>query len=133
VSLNKHPLLSQYQPTVRPRRKTGSAFNVLRRGVPDEDEELLSARFELTRLETQFFDAAKAIDKLARARKVLSVAHAEMGNKLISVATTESHPPLANAMRKFGRAWHSLGDSDHAHVSSHRISPDETHVKVIYT
>ena len=38
-------------------------------GVPDEDEELQRARFELTKLEGQFFDAAKAIDKLARARK----------------------------------------------------------------
>lgn len=89
----------------------------MRRGPPDEDEELLSARFELTRLETQFFDAAKAIDKLAKARKALSLAHAEMGNKLVSVATTESHIPLGNAMKKLGRAWHSIGDNDHAHVS----------------
>ncbi|KAF9513272.1 hypothetical protein BS47DRAFT_1296574 [Hydnum rufescens UP504] len=110
-----------YQPTVRPRRKTGSAFNILRRGVPDEDEELLSARFELTRLETQFFDAAKAIDKLSRARKALAIAHTEMGNKLISVATTESHPPLANALRKFGRAYHTIGDSDHAHALSESV------------
>jgi hypothetical protein len=58
-----------YQPTPRPRRKTGSGFSLIRRGVPDEDEELQRARFELTKLEGQFFDAAKAIDKLTRARK----------------------------------------------------------------
>ena len=58
-----------YQPTPRPRRKAGSGFALMRRGVPDEDEELQRARFELTKLETQFFDAAKAIDKLAVARK----------------------------------------------------------------
>lgn len=44
----------------------------------------------------------------------LASAHAEMGNKLINVATTEAHPPLGNALRKLGRTWHSLADLDHA-------------------
>jgi hypothetical protein len=58
-----------YQPTPRPRRKTSGGFSLIRRGVPDEDEELQRARFELTKLETQFFDTAKAVDKLSVARK----------------------------------------------------------------
>ena len=59
-----------YQPTPRSaRRKTGSGFSLIKRGVPDEDEGLQQARFELTKLEGQFYDAAKAIDKLSRARK----------------------------------------------------------------
>jgi hypothetical protein len=103
-----------YQPTPRPRRKAGSGFSLIRRGVPDEDEDLQRARFELTKLEGQFFDAAKAVDKLTRARKALATTHAEMGNKLVNVATTEAHPHLANAMRKVGRAWHSLADLDQA-------------------
>lgn len=37
-----------------------------------------------------------------------------MGNKLVSVATAEAHPPLGNAMRKLGRAYHSLSDLDQA-------------------
>jgi hypothetical protein len=53
----------------RPRRKTGSSFSLIKRTVPDEDEELMSARLELTRLEIQFFDAAKSVDRLAKARK----------------------------------------------------------------
>ncbi|KAL5508464.1 VPS17 [Sanghuangporus vaninii] len=104
-----------YQPMPRhPRKKAGSGFSLLKRGVPDEDETLQRARFELTKLEGQFFDSAKAIDKLARARKTLSVAQAEMGNKLISVASAEAHPPLANALRKLGRTWHSVSDLDQA-------------------
>lgn len=121
-----------YQPTPRPRRKTSSGFSLIRRTVPDEDEELQRARFELTKLETQFFETAKAVDKLAVTRKggfpcnssqcwrlmsvplALASAHAEMGNKLINVATTEAHPPLGNALRKLGRTWHSLADLDHA-------------------
>lgn len=58
-----------YQPMPRPKRKTGSGFALIRRGVPDEDEGLQRARFELTKLETQFFEAAKSIDKLAIARR----------------------------------------------------------------
>lgn len=58
-----------YQPTPNTRKKVSSGFSLIRRGVPDEDEELQRARFELTKMEGQFFDAAKAIDKLARARK----------------------------------------------------------------
>ncbi|KZT29244.1 hypothetical protein NEOLEDRAFT_1056556 [Neolentinus lepideus HHB14362 ss-1] len=103
-----------YQPTPRVKRKPSSGFSLIRRGVPDEDEELQRARFELTKLEGQFFDAAKAIDKLSRARRSLATVHAEMGNKLVNVATTEAHPPLGNAFRKIGRTWHSLADLDHA-------------------
>ncbi|KAJ8488234.1 hypothetical protein ONZ45_g14035 [Pleurotus djamor] len=107
-----------YQPNPRPRRKTSSGFTLIRRNVPDEDEELQRARFELTKLEGQFFETAKAVDKLALARKSLSVVHAEMGNKLVSGATTEAHPPLGNALRKLGRTWHSLADLDQAQAIS---------------
>jgi PX domain len=58
-----------YQPTPRPRRKASAGFNLIRRGVPDEDEDLQRARFELTKLEGQFFETAKAVDKLAIVRK----------------------------------------------------------------
>lgn len=58
-----------YQPTPRPRRKNSAGFGLMRRGIPDEDEELQRARFELTKLEGQFFETAKAVDKLALARK----------------------------------------------------------------
>ncbi len=39
-----------------------------------------------------------------------------MGNRLVNVATTEAHPPLATALRKLGRTWHNLGDLDQAQV-----------------
>jgi len=58
-----------YQPTPRPKRKTSSGFSLMRRHVPDEDEELQRARFELTKLEGQFFDSAKALDRVSVVRK----------------------------------------------------------------
>ncbi|TFK88936.1 hypothetical protein K466DRAFT_546232 [Polyporus arcularius HHB13444] len=103
-----------YQPTPNTRKKASSGFSLIRRGVPDEDEELQLARFELTKLEGQFFDAAKAIDKLARSRKSIAAVKAEMGNKLVNVSSTEAHPPLGNAMAKVGRVYHSLADLDQA-------------------
>ncbi|KAF8580603.1 hypothetical protein K439DRAFT_1356546 [Ramaria rubella] len=103
-----------YQPTIRARRKTGTGFSLVKRTVPDEDEELQRARFELTRLEAQYFDSAKAVDRLAP----LALSHSEMGNKLVNVATTESHPPLGAALKKFGRTWHSLADLDQAQAIS---------------
>lgn len=61
-----------YQPTPRPKRKTSAGFSLVRRRVPDEDEELQRARFELTRLEGQFSDAAKALDRVSVTRKCTS-------------------------------------------------------------
>jgi hypothetical protein len=141
-----------YQPTPRPKRKTSSGFSLIRRHVPDEDEELQRARFELTKLEGQFFDSAKALDRVSLARKckssftypivtcfflahkyicllpysALSVAHSEMGNKLVNVATSETHPPIANALRKLGRTWHTLADLDQAHAISECVILSDT-------
>ncbi|KDQ08900.1 hypothetical protein BOTBODRAFT_191510 [Botryobasidium botryosum FD-172 SS1] len=110
-----------YQPTVRARRKAGSGFSLLRRGPPDEDHDLITARFELTRLETQFFETAKAVDKLSRARRTVSAAHVEMGNKLLNAATTEANLPLAAALRKVGRTWQTLGEIDLQQASSESV------------
>ncbi|KAI0092205.1 Vps5 C terminal like-domain-containing protein [Irpex rosettiformis] len=115
-----------YQPTPVTRKKASSGFSLIRRSVPDEDEELQQARFELTKLETQFFEAAKGIDKLSKVRKSLGAVRAEVGNKLVNVATTEAHPPLGNAMRKLGRASHSLADLDEAQAISECVIIGDT-------
>ncbi|CCM00668.1 uncharacterized protein FIBRA_02707 [Fibroporia radiculosa] len=115
-----------YQPTPNVRRKASSGFSLIRPRVPDEDEELQRARFELTKMEGQFFEAAKAIDKLSRARKALGLDRAEMGNKLVNVSSTEAHPPLGNAFQKIGRAWHSLADLDQAQSISECVIVGDT-------
>jgi hypothetical protein len=53
----------------RTRRKQSSGFSLLGRRPPDEDEQLLQARFELTKLETHYIEAAKSVDKLSQTRK----------------------------------------------------------------
>ncbi|EJU06605.1 hypothetical protein DACRYDRAFT_74130 [Dacryopinax primogenitus] len=100
-----------YQPNVRIKKKsTGGALSILRRNVPDDDKDLANARLDLTRLEMQFSETAKAMDKLSKAKKALAAAYSELGTKLISVATAEQHQGLATAERKFGRVWHAAGD-----------------------
>jgi Vps5 C terminal like len=49
-----------------------------------------------------------------------------MGNKLVNVATTETHPPIANAMRKLGRTWHTLADLDQAQAISECVILSDT-------
>ena len=49
-----------------------------------------------------------------------------MGNKFVNVATTEAHPPLGNAMRKLGRAYHSLSDLDQAQAISECVIIGDT-------
>lgn len=56
----------------------------------------------------------------------LSTVRSEMGNKFINVATTEAHPPLGNAMRKVGRAYHSLSDLDQAQAISECVIIGDT-------
>jgi hypothetical protein len=56
----------------------------------------------------------------------MALAHSEMGNKLINVATTEAHPPLGNAFRKIGRTWHSLADLDQAQAISECVVMGDT-------
>lgn len=49
-----------------------------------------------------------------------------MANKLINVASTETHPPLGNAMRKIGRTWHSISDLDQATAVSECVIIGDT-------
>lgn len=44
----------------------------------------------------------------------------------MNVATTEAHPPLGNAMRKLGRAYHSLADLDEAQAISECVIIGDT-------
>jgi len=51
----------------------------------------------------------------------------EMGNKLISVATTEVHPPFAVALRKYGRrSVHISGDITQAEAMAESMILGDT-------
>ncbi|SPO22280.1 related to VPS17 - vacuolar protein sorting-associated protein [Ustilago trichophora] len=64
------------------------------RSVYDDDEDLVAARAEVTRLEMQFADAAEASEKLAHSRRSLTNALSDLSIKLNNLgAVEEIRPP----------------------------------------
>ncbi|KAL7413049.1 hypothetical protein BDY24DRAFT_415557 [Mrakia frigida] len=118
-----------YNPIPRPKRKAPSSFPLqlpLRKGPHDDDEELASAKFEVAKLDGQFAEAAKSVDKLSKARKSLAASEVDFGSKLVTSATTEQVPPLGAAMRKLGRALDAIAGMQHAQSVSESVVIGDT-------
>ncbi|GAC74536.1 membrane coat complex Retromer, subunit VPS5/SNX1 [Moesziomyces antarcticus T-34] len=86
------------------------------RSVYDDDEDLVAARAEVTRLEMQFADAAEASEKLANARRSLNVALSDLSVKLSNLgAVEEIRPPslrlgLPYVLKRTAYTARSLGE-----------------------
>lgn len=65
------------------------------RSVYDDDEELVAARAEVTRLEMQFADAAEASEKLAHARRSLTSALTDLSIKFNNLGAVEEVRPAS--------------------------------------
>lgn len=73
----------------------GSSKNLsTSRSLYDDDEDLVAARAEVTRLEMQFADAAEASEKLAHSRRSLTATLSDLSIKLSNLgAVEEIRPP----------------------------------------
>ncbi|KAJ1019413.1 hypothetical protein NDA16_004530 [Ustilago loliicola] len=86
------------------------------RSVYDDDEELVAARAEVTRLEMQFADAAEASEKLAHSRRSLTAALTDLSIKLNNLgAVEEIRPPslrlgLPYVLKRTAYTARSLGE-----------------------
>ncbi|KAN0060895.1 Vacuolar protein sorting-associated protein 17 [Thecaphora frezii] len=86
------------------------------RSVYDDDEELVAARAEVTRLEMQFADAAEASEKLAHARRALTTALSDLSAKFNNLgAVEEVRPPsmrlgLPHALKRTANMAQSIGE-----------------------
>lgn len=86
------------------------------RSVYDDDEDLVAARAEVTRLEMQFADAAEASEKLAHSRRSLTVALTDLSVKLNNLgAVEEIRPPslrlgLPYVLKRTAYTARSLGE-----------------------
>lgn len=86
------------------------------RSVYDDDEDLVAARAEVTRLEMQFADAAEASEKLANSRRLLTVALSDLSVKLNNLgAVEEIRPPslrlgLPYVLKRTAYTARTLGD-----------------------
>ncbi|GMK58764.1 hypothetical protein CspeluHIS016_0602060 [Cutaneotrichosporon spelunceum] len=100
---------------------TAALSKVVRRGPLDEDDEIMSARTTLERLEPAWAAAANSIGNLSKARKALASAQAEVGAKLIGLATDESDMNLATAERKMGRAYEQMAGMAMQQITSDNV------------
>ncbi|SNX82780.1 related to VPS17 - vacuolar protein sorting-associated protein [Melanopsichium pennsylvanicum] len=86
------------------------------RSVYDDDEDLVAARAEVTRLEMQFADAAEASEKLAHSRRSLTVALSDLSIKLCNLGSVEEiRPPslrlgLPYVLKRTAYTARSLGE-----------------------
>ncbi|EPQ28183.1 uncharacterized protein PFL1_04012 [Pseudozyma flocculosa PF-1] len=86
------------------------------RSVYDDDEDLVAARAEVTRLEMQFADAAEASEKLAHSRRALTTALSDLSAKLNNLgAVEEVRPPsmrlgLPHALKSAAHTSRSVGE-----------------------
>ncbi|KAJ1034605.1 hypothetical protein NDA18_001461 [Ustilago nuda] len=86
------------------------------RSVYDDDQELVAARAEVTRLEMQFADAAEASEKLAHSRRSLTAALTDLSIKLNNLgAVEEIRPPslrlgLPYLLKRTAYTARSLGE-----------------------
>jgi hypothetical protein len=112
--------------------KASSSFTdklSLRSKGSDYDDPLSPIKNEMARLETQFSEGAKAIDKEGRNRKstcaltlafkaydlwhwrtVLAQSLLELSEQLTAYSTTESAPPMTAAFRKVAEGIRKLAD-----------------------
>lgn len=57
----------------------------------------------MTRLELQFNETAKVVEKVSKARRQVAQAYNDVGDHLNTFATTETYTPLANGIKKLAR------------------------------
>ncbi|KAJ9105152.1 hypothetical protein QFC19_003610 [Naganishia cerealis] len=120
-----------YQPAVKniTHRATsstgGGAFSsisrVFRKGPPDENEDLQTAKAELAKLEDKWAEAAKAVAGTSKSRRALAPVLAETGAKMVSLASVESSTDLAAALRRLGKTWEAMGSIAQAQAISDNI------------
>lgn len=94
---------------------------VVRRGPLDDDDELASAKVTLERLEPAWASAATAIGGIGKARRALAVAGADVGAKMVALATDENDPLLANVERKLGRGHEQIASMAGSQIASDNV------------
>ncbi|KAI5481067.1 hypothetical protein MNV49_006253 [Pseudohyphozyma bogoriensis] len=113
-----------YTPSSRARRKTPSTFHFPRGSkLPGEqDDELTLAKAAMGKLELQFNETAKAVDKVAKTRRAYALASLDLAEHVNTFATTETYAPLANGMRKLSRTTKVSADLLANQASSEMVS-----------
>ncbi|KAM0751557.1 hypothetical protein T439DRAFT_312879 [Meredithblackwellia eburnea MCA 4105] len=94
-----------YTPNTRAKRRTPSTFHFPRgpRLPGEQDDELTVAKTAMNKLEHNFGEVARGVEKVAKARRNAAVAQADVSDHLQTFATTETYVPLAIGIKKLAR------------------------------
>lgn len=79
----------------------------------------------MSKLEYNFTETARAVDKVAKARRNVAIATSDVGDHLNTFATTETYTPLANGIKKLARTTKVSADLAVNQVSTQPEGPDE--------
>ncbi|GAA96147.1 uncharacterized protein L969DRAFT_84013 [Mixia osmundae IAM 14324] len=105
--------------TAYSKRQTKTGSSLLKfKSATDEDDELGSAKKEMSKLEHHLTEAAKAIDKDAKARKTLSLSLQDLAEKFTAFSTTETHQPLNVGLRRLADALRRISEVENVHSTS---------------
>lgn len=100
------PVMRRSQPATGVRRKVLKQFAP----PPDDSPELQEARPVAKRLYLAASEAGMRVDRSVKARRALSVAESEFGQRLGQLAEHEVHSGLKHGYRKLGRTVQAVGD-----------------------
>ncbi|KAK4053406.1 Vacuolar protein sorting-associated protein 17 [Microbotryomycetes sp. JL201] len=99
-----------YTPHVK--RKTSSGFHFSRSAkLPGErDDELTVAKVAMSRLETQFDDVAKSVEKSAHAHRKVAMARNDVADHLETLSSTETYGPLSVGIKRLAQVLKVTSD-----------------------
>jgi len=100
------PVVRKKQPATGMRRKMLKQFAP----PPDDTPELLESRPIVKGFYLGSMDSQQKADKAVKLRRALGLAESELGLKIATLATQETHTGLANAYRKLGKVIQNTGD-----------------------
>lgn len=100
------PIVRRKQPATGVRRKVIKQFAP----PPDDTPELAEARPVVKAFYLGTMETGQKLDRVIRSRRGLGLAETALGTALATLASTESHAGLSNALRKLGRTVQSVGD-----------------------
>lgn len=96
---------TQYTPSSKARRKLPSTFYFPKgaRLADEQDDALTVAKGHVSRLEAGLAEAARTVERVAKARRGVATACVDVGEHLGAFASTEAYAPLAGGIAKLAR------------------------------
>ncbi|GAA5942472.1 retromer subunit VPS17 [Sporobolomyces koalae] len=96
---------SDFGYTPNHRKKSATSFPSFSRASKggELDDPLTLSKITMARLETNFLDASKTVERVSKTRRQAATSVNELGDQINTFAMSETYPPLANAFKRLAR------------------------------